>query len=108
MPQFQQLVHEYFPIIISSPGMPAFIHEIFLFPHKEGIDLNRLKVLAHGHGNKIMQNAVCPKEKQKPRRKVGFSLDFNSFGQFCYLPFTNFDQLSAESTLNIIHFDFTH
>lgn len=33
-------------IIMGSPGMSAFIFEVFLFPHPGGISLDRLKELA--------------------------------------------------------------
>lgn len=33
-------------IIMGSPGMSAFIFEVFLFPHPDGISLDRLKELA--------------------------------------------------------------
>lgn len=52
-------------IIMGSPGMSAFIHEVLLLPHPDGISLDRLKALAQGTGTANYQYAVSLPHKQK-------------------------------------------
>ena len=93
-------------IVMGSPGMSAFIYEALLFPHHDGICLNRLKKLAQGTGTQIMQYAVS----SAPRQKQWLSLDFRSYGVCRSLPFSNIPDdkcvsLSAKEILNMIGFN---
>ena len=88
-------------IIMGSPGMSAFIHEVLIFPHHDGISLDRLKALAQGTGTTIFQYAVSLPCHQKQ----WLSLDFRSYGACNSLPFLQLTTpSSAQAILNLIDF----